>query len=115
MSSSAQTPEGAVTVPLKYGAEESGVTLPALTMRRPKVKDQLRAQKMSGVSDAEREVRLFSDLCMVPPATIEGLDLEDYSALQTAYQGWLLSRSGVMAQAWVACLKVVCDGGWEAG
>ena len=86
---STQTPEGnTITVQLKYGVEDSGVTLPALTMRRPKVKDQLRAQKLSGVSDAEREVRLFADLCMVPPATIEDLDLEDYNALQTAFQGF---------------------------
>jgi Phage tail assembly chaperone proteins, E, or 41 or 14 len=88
VASTAQTPEGTITVQLKYGAEDSGATLPALTMRRPKVKDQLRAQKLSNVSDAEREVRLFADLCMVPPATIEGLDLEDYNTLQAAFQGF---------------------------
>src|SRR5690242_19954555 len=86
---SPQTPEGnTITVQLKHGVEDRGVALPALTMPRPKLQDQLRAQMLSGVSDAEREVRLFADLCRVRPAPIQDLDLQDYNTRQSAFHGF---------------------------
>lgn len=88
MSKPSAVPGDKATVPLRYPVEEAGVALPALSMRRPKVKDQLVVQKMNGVSEAEREVRLFANLCEVPPSTIEDLDLEDYAAVQDAYRSF---------------------------
>ena len=60
----------------------------ALTLRRPKVRDMLAADKASG-SDAEKEVRVFANLCEVAPAVIEALDMADYQALQERYAGFL--------------------------
>lgn len=79
----------AVTIELKNPVEMAGgVKVGELKMRAPKVRDMLAADKISG-SDAEREVRLFSNLCEVEPTVIEGLDMADYVKLQEAYRGFL--------------------------
>ena len=76
------------TIELRSPIRIDGAEVTALRLRRPKVRDMLRAEKASG-SDAEREIRLFADLCEVEPAAIEELDLADYQALQRVYQGFL--------------------------
>lgn len=73
------------TIKLQYPVEHNGTTYEELTMRRPKVRDQLAATKKSG-SDAEFEAALFADLAEVEPAVIEGLDMLDYTELQRAYK-----------------------------
>jgi hypothetical protein len=70
--------------PITLGGEE----YTQLTLRRPKVRDMLGVDKQGG-SDAEKEVRIFANLCEVPPSVIEELDLADYQALQGAYQDFL--------------------------
>ncbi|MCG7868182.1 MAG: phage tail assembly protein [Candidatus Thiodiazotropha taylori] len=60
----------------------------ALKMRRPKVKDQLAAEK-AGVTQAERETVLFANLCDVSPEVIGELDMKDYEKLQGRYEGFL--------------------------
>lgn len=77
--------ENTVTIQLTYGAQQAGAKLPHLTMRRPKVKDQLLVQKLPVKTEAEREIRLFANLCEVPQDTIEDLDLTDYRKVQDAY------------------------------
>lgn len=76
------------TVELKHPVSVAGRDVGTLSMRRPKVKDQLVAEKSSG-GNAEKEVRLFANLCEVEPAVIEELDLHDYRRLQEAYSGFL--------------------------
>lgn len=76
-------------IQLDHPVEVCGVKVDALTMRRPRVSDQLAAEKMVNCTEGEREVRLFANLCEVPPATIEGLDLADYRKLQKAWTGFL--------------------------
>jgi hypothetical protein len=58
-------------------------------MRRPKVRDQLVVAKMKNVDAQEREVRIFANLCEVPPAVIESLDILDLLELQDVYRGFL--------------------------
>ena len=76
------------TIELKHPITLDGEELKHLTLRRPKVRDMLAADKASG-SDAEKEVRVFANLCEVAPAVIEALDMADYQALQERYQGFL--------------------------
>jgi len=76
------------TITLKHPITVDGETLNELTLRRPKVRDMLAADKQSG-SDAEKEIRTFANLCEVAPSVIEELDMADYQALQECYAGFL--------------------------
>lgn len=75
-------------IQLTYPVEINGQTTNELNVRRPKVRDMLVADKAQG-SEAEKEIRMFANLCEVEPGVIEGLDLIDYSNLQKVYQGFL--------------------------
>lgn len=75
-------------IELKHPVTVSGRETKILSMRRPKVKDQLAADKLSG-GNAEKEIRLFANLCEVEPAVIEELDLADYRKVQEVYGGFL--------------------------
>lgn len=58
-----------------------------LTLRRAKVRDLIAAQE--GDSSPPRvEVRLFSILTGLAPATLEEMDEADYLRLQNAYAGF---------------------------
>jgi len=61
-----------------------------LEVRRPKVKDQLAAESVTG-TDAKKEIWMFASLCGVSEEVIGELDLADYQQLQKAYQGFLTS------------------------
>ena len=63
-------------------------TVAEIRMRRAKVRDQRDAAR-AGTDDADREIRLFSNLCELPPEVIEDLDLADYRKLQEAFEGFL--------------------------
>lgn len=76
------------TIELQHPVTVAGEEIKRLTLRRPKVKDQLAADKGTG-SNADKEVRLFANLCEVAPAVIEELDLADYRQVQEAYSGFL--------------------------
>lgn len=76
------------TITLKLPITVAGAAYTALTMRRPKVRDMLTAERAGG-NDAEREIRTFANLCEVSPEVIEELDLADYQQLQQAYRGFL--------------------------
>jgi len=75
-------------IKLKHPITLEGEEVTQLTLRRPKVRDMLGADKQGG-TDAEKEIRIFANLCEVTPAVIEELDLADYQALQGVYQGFL--------------------------
>lgn len=80
------------TIKLKYPVEVTGETFTNLTMRRSKIKDRLLVAKMKNVSDEEKEIRLFANLCEVEPKVIEELDEADYSNLQKVYLGFFNSE-----------------------
>lgn len=75
-------------VPLDYPVTEGGVEMSQLSIRRPRVKDQINASKTTG-DDVEREVALLANLCEVAPSTIAEMDLKDYQKLQKAYTDFL--------------------------
>lgn len=77
-------------IKLAYPVTIEGVEVNSLTMRRPKVKDQLVSER-SGGTNADKEVSLFANLCEVAPDVIEELDLIDYKSLQKEYEGFLSS------------------------
>ena len=79
---------GAVLIELRYPINADGATLTQITMRRPKVRDQLTAQKQPG-TDVEQELTLFANLCEQSTATLLDLDMADYRTLQDTYQGFL--------------------------
>jgi len=76
------------TIELQDPVLVDGTRIERLTMRAPKVRDMLAQDKAKG-TDAEKEVRLFANLCEVAPAVVEELSLADYRRLQEAYTGFL--------------------------
>ena len=77
------------TVELKYPIKVDGTEVRSLSMRRPKVRDQLAAAKIGkDKTDEEKEVRMFADLCEVTPENVGDLDVEDYRQLVEAYKGF---------------------------
>ena len=79
---------GATEIQLQYPVEVDGVRYEGLKLRRPKVRDMLAADK-SNSSEGDKETRMFANLCEVPPAVIEELDLGDYRNVQEVYKGFL--------------------------
>lgn len=74
-------------VKLTYPVEVCGVKTDTLTMRRPKVRDEL-AVANGGGTNAERELKLFANLCEVDPSALEDLDMADYRKLQGVYKAF---------------------------
>lgn len=76
------------TIKLDYPITIKGEVISKLNIRRPKLRDQISAEK-TAVDDAGKEIALFANLCEVTPETLEELDLKDYLKLQKAYNGFL--------------------------
>lgn len=72
------------TVKLQYPVTIDNVEYKELNIRRSKIKDRLAVASMKA-PDEYKEVRLFANLCEVPPQVIEELDEEDYIAVQKVY------------------------------
>jgi hypothetical protein len=69
------------TIKLDFPITSGAQLIQEITLRRPKVKDTLAAQKASG-SQAEQEIRLVANLASLTPAEIEELDAADYARVQ---------------------------------
>ena len=76
------------TIEIKYPISVDGVKVKSLKLRRPKVRDMLSVES-SQISDAEKEINLFANLCEVTPEALMELDMSDYAKLQKAYQDFL--------------------------
>lgn len=74
---------------LAFPIEHDGVPIAEIGLRRPTVGDRLLVDKLTGLTDAEREVRLIANLAELPPEAIMKLDLKDYKAIQTALTHFL--------------------------
>lgn len=74
-------------IKLKKPITVEGVSLAALEMREPTVADQLASQKQGG-SDAEQELAMIANLCMVKPEDLHQLTLRDYREVQKAFGGF---------------------------
>ena len=76
------------TIALQAPIHLDGIRLNTLTLRRPKVRDMLAIEHLSG-SDVEKEIQLFANLCEVSPDCLHELDMADYTQLQQHYQTFL--------------------------
>lgn len=75
-------------IKLQFPITSGGVLLQEITMRRPRVKDQLVAQKMTS-NGPEQEVRLIANLTNLAPIDIEELDCADYAHVQKTLQSFM--------------------------
>ena len=80
-------PETAI-ITLYYEYEADGAKVSTLTMRPPRARDSLHAQRGGG-GDGEAELRLLANLCEVTPGFITELHMADYIQVQNAYRGFL--------------------------
>jgi hypothetical protein len=74
---------GSVDIQLSKPIKVGGAEVAALRMREPTVADQMAMDKVSG-SDAERELVLVANLCLVAPSDLHQLTLRDYKKVQAA-------------------------------
>ena len=83
------------TIKLRYPVEVEGAKHSELTMRRPLVGDLRAAQRSAGAgaTGEDTEIALFTNLCEVPPALWDKMDLGDYLEVQEAYAGFLSRAS----------------------
>lgn len=80
-----------VEIVLDHPVEAHGATVATVSMRRPRVADQLAAEKAPG-GDGAREVALFANLCQVAPDTVRALALSDYLEMQRVFKDFLSRR-----------------------
>lgn len=80
-----------VEIRLDHPVETHGATVDRVSMRRPRVADQLAAEKTPG-GDGAREVALFANLCQVAPDTIRTFALSDYLEMQRVFRDFLSRR-----------------------
>ena len=76
-----------VEIELFEPIEIDGAKRTSLTMRRPKVADQIAASKAKG-SEAEKAVYGLARLCDVAPDDISKLDTVDFDALNEQYEAF---------------------------
>jgi len=74
-------------ITLDHPFDFEGEKVTSLSMRRPKVRDDL-AKERAGASAGAQEVQFFADLCGVKKELIQELDLADYNKLGEAYKGF---------------------------
>jgi hypothetical protein len=72
------------TIELDFPITIAGVEVTTVTMRRPKVRDELAMQK-SKASDAEKAVILIASLCELTPDEVYELDAADFAKLERQY------------------------------
>ena len=75
-------------ITLTHPIEWNGTKINSLSMRRPKVRDMIAADRFKG-SNGEKEASMFANLCEVESDMIAELDLADYKRLQEAYTNFL--------------------------
>lgn len=73
-------PNKTVDLPLEFPVEHAGKKIETLTIRRPKVRDNMIAGKKE--DDADKEITLMSMLADVDDQVIHELDMNDYLAFQ---------------------------------
>ena len=80
--------DGSMQIKLSKGYQFDGAKADYLVMREPTVGDNLAADSMGG-SNAEKEVRMLANLCMVTPDQIKGLAIRDYRRLAEAFANFI--------------------------
>ncbi|GAB3528694.1 phage tail assembly protein [Photobacterium alginatilyticum] len=85
-------PNETKSVTLDFPFEYKGQKVETLDIRRPKVRDQLIADKQNKES-ADKEVHLMSLLAGVEPELIQELDFNDYEQVQEVIVGFRKKHS----------------------
>ncbi len=75
-----------------------GAEVQQLTMRRPKVGDQMRHHQDDGMT-AEGTARMYADLCMIKYEDVLAIDLIDYPKVGEAYESFLDPTPARLGQA----------------
>ncbi len=73
-----------VTIALDFPIEIAGVAVKSVTMRRPKVRDELAFQKAKG-TEGEKALYLLASLCELSPDELMELDAADLKLLEEQY------------------------------
>lgn len=79
-------------IDLDFPLTISGTSVSQLSMRCPTLDDQIRSQD-SEKSTTLQEVRLFADLCEVPPDDLRRIAMPDYIKLQRVYRAFFPAES----------------------
>jgi hypothetical protein len=86
-------PSETKTVNLQYAVQLSDRKITALDIRRPKVRDQMIADKQNQDA-ADKEIHLMSLLANVEPSVIHELDMVDYEEVQKVIVNFRKKKSG---------------------
>jgi hypothetical protein len=81
----------ATQIQLEFPFTSGARLIETVAIRRPKVADQLAAQK-AGVTDVESEIHLVANLSGLTPAEVGQIDLADYAAIQELLAGFFSRR-----------------------
>jgi hypothetical protein len=73
-----------VDITLQFPVDFDGAKIDTLTMRRPKVRDTLKAQRAQG-GELEKGLALMADLCEVKKELLLEMDEIDLEKLQAQY------------------------------
>ena len=71
---------------------KTGRTITELSIREPKVKDMLAAQKQAKGDSAESEIRLIANLAEVTPEDVQELSIRDYNSVQEVLKSFTGSQ-----------------------
>ncbi len=85
-------------VNLDYPVTVNGEAYSYLMLRRSKVKDRLLVAKLSDLTDEEKEIRFFANLCNVAPDVIQELDEVDYKQLSEGYMSFFTQKESVTSE-----------------
>jgi len=87
MTTTVTAPESSVTIDLLVPVTVQGRTLTSVTLRRPKVGDLRRMDKVKG-SEMERTLHLIGQLAELSPAEVDELDAADLATLGDVVTGF---------------------------
>jgi hypothetical protein len=76
---------------LDYPIKVGGVETSTLSVRRPLVRDMMKARQNK--DEAGAEINLFADLCQVTPDELKSLDFGDYAKLQEVLKDFTFPKS----------------------
>lgn len=75
------------TYTLKYPVTVDGQSYEALSLRRPKARDMIKARKSK--DELEQMAAMVADLAEVPPKVVHELDAEDFAGIGEVIAGFL--------------------------
>lgn len=79
------------TIALDFPIKVGGIETASITVRRPLVRDMLKAR--NNKNEAQAEMHLFADLCQITPDEVQTLDWADYAKIQEVLRGFTKSRN----------------------